>query len=67
MFNYFLKVSATGDPGPLQGRTSKHLISPANTTEQGWAFFLLLIKMLAWDLSHLLVAFLFAVKGITIS
>lgn len=68
MFNYFLKVSPPGDLGPLQGSPSQPLTSPANTTERGWACFYFFTKMLAWDfLSHLLSAFLFAVKGITIS
>lgn len=42
MFSCFLKVSPR-DPGLSAGsRPSQHLTSPANTTERGWAFFLLL-------------------------
>lgn len=42
VFNYFLKVSPTADPGLWQGSPSQRLTSPANTTERGWAFSLLL-------------------------
>lgn len=64
MFNYFLKVSPAADPVASPGSLSQCLTSPANTTEQGWfliSFFFFLLKIQAWDFSHLLLGFLSAV------
>lgn len=69
VFNHFLEVSPTADPDLLQG--SPPSTSPVLLTQQnkvGLFVIYFLIKMLAWDfLSYLLLDFLFAVKGITIS